>query len=135
MELTLEAIALFALKLAYETEGASPILRDDQLMAEYEREVFGLLVRAADVKAIQLKVDAPPELGVEDSGRRRYRTRARATAAGRRRSSGTNDGSTERSTWPAQGLPERHSMKAFQTQGLPHDRLQQQRLLQAQAEP
>ncbi|ROL63131.1 hypothetical protein BK634_30265 [Pseudomonas chlororaphis] len=68
MELTLEAIALFALKLAYETEGASPILRDDQLMAEYEREVFGLLVRAADVKAIQLKVDVPLSLALKTVG-------------------------------------------------------------------
>jgi hypothetical protein len=68
MELTLEAIALFALKLAYETEGASQILRDDQLMAEYEREVFGLLVRAADVKAIQLKVDAPLSLALKTVG-------------------------------------------------------------------
>ena len=45
MELPLETVALFALKLAYETEGSSPILRDDLVMADYEREVFALLVR------------------------------------------------------------------------------------------
>lgn len=56
MELTLEAIALFALKLVHETDGASPVLRDDPVMASYEREVFGLLVRQGDVPAIQRKV-------------------------------------------------------------------------------
>jgi hypothetical protein len=44
MELLLETVALFCLKLAYETEGSSPILRDDPIMSDYEREVFGLLV-------------------------------------------------------------------------------------------
>ena len=34
MELPLETVALFALKLAYETEGSSPILRDDLVMAD-----------------------------------------------------------------------------------------------------
>ncbi|NWB60566.1 hypothetical protein HX880_15920, partial [Pseudomonas sp. F1002] len=48
MEQTLEAVALFALKLVHETEGASPILRDDLVMDGYEREVFGLLVRKGD---------------------------------------------------------------------------------------
>ncbi len=32
MELLLETVALYSLKLAYETEGHSPILRDDPLM-------------------------------------------------------------------------------------------------------
>lgn len=56
MESTLETVALFALKLAYETEGGSPVLRDDPVMSRYEREVFALLVRNDDVDAIQLKV-------------------------------------------------------------------------------
>jgi len=58
MELPLETVALFALKLAYETEGSSPILRDDLVMADYEREVFALLVRKGDIAAIQAKLDA-----------------------------------------------------------------------------
>jgi hypothetical protein len=57
MELSLETVALFSHKLAYETEDQSPILRDDLMMSDYEREVFGLLVRWGDVEAIQLKVD------------------------------------------------------------------------------
>ncbi|VVO81217.1 hypothetical protein PS858_01793 [Pseudomonas fluorescens] len=57
MELLLETVALFCLKLAYETEGSSPILRDDPIMSDYEREVFGLLVRRGDVEGIQGKVD------------------------------------------------------------------------------
>jgi hypothetical protein len=57
MELLLETVALFSLKLAYETEDSSPILRDDLMMSDYEREVFGLLVRRGDVGAIKQKVD------------------------------------------------------------------------------
>lgn len=57
MELTLEAVALFALKLVHETEGASPILRDDLVMDGYEREVFGLLVRQGDLAGVQVKLD------------------------------------------------------------------------------
>ena len=57
MELLLETVALFCLKLVYETEDSSPILRDDPIMSDYEREVFGLLVRRGDVEAIQGKVD------------------------------------------------------------------------------
>ncbi|KQV15233.1 hypothetical protein ASC74_05895 [Pseudomonas sp. Root329] len=56
MELPLETVALFALKLAYEREGESPILRDDPIMSDYEREVFGLLVRRGDIDAIQFRV-------------------------------------------------------------------------------
>jgi hypothetical protein len=56
MELLLETVALFCMKLAYETEDSSPILRDDLLMSDYEREVFGLLVRRGDVEGIQGKV-------------------------------------------------------------------------------
>jgi hypothetical protein len=57
MELPLETVALFSLKLAYETEDQSPILRDDLIMSDYQRDVFELLVRRGDVEAIQLKVD------------------------------------------------------------------------------
>ncbi len=56
MELLLETVALFCMKLAYETEDSSPILRDDLLMSDYEREVFGLLVRRGDVEGIKRKV-------------------------------------------------------------------------------
>ncbi|MFC6339526.1 hypothetical protein GIR22_12165 [Pseudomonas sp. CCM 7891] len=68
MELTLEAVALFALKLVYETEGASPILRDDLVMDGYEREVFGLLVRQGDLAGIQLKLDECLALALKSLG-------------------------------------------------------------------
>jgi hypothetical protein len=58
MELTLEAVALFALKLVHEEDGGSPVLRDDPVMVGYDREVFGLLVRQEDLAGILLKVDA-----------------------------------------------------------------------------
>jgi hypothetical protein len=57
MELLLETVALFSLKLAYETEDSSPILRDDLMMSDYEQEMFGLLVRRGDFEAIQNKVE------------------------------------------------------------------------------
>lgn len=57
MELTLEAVALFALKLVHEEDGGSPVLRDDLVMDGYEREVFGLLVRQGDLPGILLKID------------------------------------------------------------------------------
>jgi hypothetical protein len=57
MELMLEAVALFALKLAHEENGGSPVLRDDPVMSSFEREVFGLLVRQGQLKAILLKID------------------------------------------------------------------------------
>lgn len=53
MELLLETVALYSLKLAYETEGHSPILRDDPLMGSCDREVFELLIRRGDVAGIQ----------------------------------------------------------------------------------
>jgi hypothetical protein len=68
MELTLEAVVLFALKLVYETEGASPILRDDLVMDGYEREVFGLLVRQGDLATIQLKLDECLTLALDSLG-------------------------------------------------------------------
>jgi hypothetical protein len=57
MELHLETVALFSLKLAYESEDSSPILRDDLVMGDYQRDVFELLVRRGDVETIQAKVD------------------------------------------------------------------------------
>ena len=56
METPLETVALFSLKLAYETEDQSPILRDDLVMGDYNRDVFELLVRRGDVAGIQAKV-------------------------------------------------------------------------------
>ncbi|PBJ21579.1 hypothetical protein BSG18_30090 [Pseudomonas ogarae] len=53
MELLLETVALYSLKLAYETEDHSPILRDDPLMGSCDREVFELLIRRGDVAGIQ----------------------------------------------------------------------------------
>lgn len=57
MELTLEAVALFALKLVHEVDGGSPVLRDDLVMDGYEREVFGLLVRQGDLVGVLGKVE------------------------------------------------------------------------------
>lgn len=68
MELLLETVALFCLKLAYETEGSSPILRDDPVMSDYEREVFGLLVRRGDVEGIQFRVAHCVGLAMEALG-------------------------------------------------------------------
>lgn len=68
MELLLETVALFCLKLAYETEDSSPILRDDPIMSDYEREVFGLLVRRGDVEGIQLRVAHCVNLALEAIG-------------------------------------------------------------------
>lgn len=68
MELLLETVALFCLKLAYETEDSSPILRDDLMMSDYEREVFGLLVRRGDVEAIQKKVNGCLSLALNAIG-------------------------------------------------------------------
>lgn len=56
MELQLETVALFSLKLAYESEDQSPILRDDLVMGDYQRDVFELLVRRGDVEVIQRTV-------------------------------------------------------------------------------
>jgi hypothetical protein len=56
MELHLETVALYSLKLAYESEGSSPILRDDLVVGDYQRDVFELLVRRGDVEGIRVKV-------------------------------------------------------------------------------
>ncbi|WP_419736881.1 hypothetical protein [Pseudomonas sp. COR18] len=58
MESQLETVALFALKLAHERDGGSPLLRDDVAMGEYQKDVFELLVRQGDVEAIQGKLNA-----------------------------------------------------------------------------
>lgn len=68
MELQLESVALFSLKLAYESEDSSPILRDDLVMDDYQRDVFELLVRRGDVESIQQKVDACVGLAMEALG-------------------------------------------------------------------
>lgn len=68
MELHLETVALFSLKLAYESEDSSPILRDDLVMGDYQRDVFELLVRRGDVEAIQLKMDECLKLALEAIG-------------------------------------------------------------------
>jgi len=68
MELHLETVALFSLKLAYESEDSSPILRDDLVMGDYQRDVFELLVRRGDVEAIRLKVNECAELALEAIG-------------------------------------------------------------------
>ncbi|OIN44676.1 hypothetical protein BLL37_00640 [Pseudomonas azotoformans] len=68
MELLLEAVALFALKLVHETEGGSPVLRDDPVMVGHDREVFGLLVRQGDLVGIQLKLDECLEPALDSLG-------------------------------------------------------------------
>ena len=68
METPLETVALFSLKLAYESENQSPILRDDLVMGDYQRDVFELLVRRGDVEAIQLKVDKCLALALDAVG-------------------------------------------------------------------
>lgn len=68
MESQLETVALFSLKLAYETEGSSPILRDDLVMGDYQRDVFELLVRRGDVESIKVKVGECVDLVLEAIG-------------------------------------------------------------------
>jgi hypothetical protein len=68
MESHLETVALFSLKLAYESEGSSPILRDDLVMGDYQRDVFELLVRRGDVEGIQGKVGECVGLALEAVG-------------------------------------------------------------------
>ncbi|WP_192561027.1 hypothetical protein [Pseudomonas allokribbensis] len=50
IETSLETVALFSLKLAYEEEGLSPILRDDLLMGDYQRDMLERLVRREDAQ-------------------------------------------------------------------------------------
>jgi hypothetical protein len=64
METSLETVALFSLKLAYEEEGLSPILRDDMVMGDYQKDIFELLVRRGDVETIQFKMNECLELAI-----------------------------------------------------------------------
>jgi len=68
MEQHLETVALFSLKLAYESEDQSPILRDDLVMGDYQRDVFELLLRRGDVEAIQSKVNQCLALALDALG-------------------------------------------------------------------
>ncbi|WP_065257672.1 hypothetical protein [Pseudomonas bananamidigenes] len=68
METSLETVALFSLKLAYEEEGLSPILRDDLVMGDYERDVFELLVRRGDIETIQFKMNECLSLAMDALG-------------------------------------------------------------------
>ena len=68
MERPLETVALFSLKLAYETDGQSPILRDDRVMSDYQREVFAFLVRKGDLEAIKAKIDECIDLAMDAIG-------------------------------------------------------------------
>ncbi|WP_460117804.1 hypothetical protein [Pseudomonas sp. S2_C03] len=68
MESQLETVALFSLKLAYESDGQSPILRDDLVMGDYQQDVFELLVKRGDVAGIQVKVGECVGLAMEAVG-------------------------------------------------------------------
>ncbi|MDI2145979.1 MULTISPECIES: hypothetical protein [unclassified Pseudomonas] len=68
MEASLETVALFSLKLAYEEEGLSPILRDDLVMSDYQRDVFKLLIRRDDIATIQLKMNECLSLAMDAVG-------------------------------------------------------------------
>lgn len=57
MQSALETVALFCHKLAYETEDQSPILRDDLMMSDYQRDIFELLIARGDVAMIQHKIN------------------------------------------------------------------------------
>ncbi|MCF4995910.1 hypothetical protein GIW70_08705 [Pseudomonas syringae] len=68
MHSSLETVALFSLKLAYEEEGLSPILRDDFVMGDYQKDVFELLVRRADIDTIRFKVNECLALALDALG-------------------------------------------------------------------
>ncbi|MBV4485234.1 hypothetical protein HU727_006495 [Pseudomonas sp. SWRI153] len=68
METSLETVALFSLKLAYEEEGLSPILRDDLVMGDYQKDVFELLVKRGDVATIQFKLNECLNLALDALG-------------------------------------------------------------------
>jgi hypothetical protein len=68
METSLETVALFSLKLAYEEEGLSPILRDDMVMGDYQRDIFELLVKRGDVETIQFKMNECLGLALDSLG-------------------------------------------------------------------
>ena len=54
---SLETVALFCLKIAYEEEGQSPILRDDLIMSDYHHDLFELLTCKGDVEGIRQRID------------------------------------------------------------------------------
>lgn len=64
----LETVALFCHKLAYQTEDQSPILRDDLIMGDYQRDIFELLIARGDVDAIQQKISECLRLALEAMG-------------------------------------------------------------------
>jgi hypothetical protein len=77
METSLETVALFSLKLAYEEEGLSPILRDDMVMGDYQKDIFELLVRRGDIETIQFKMNECLGLAMNAFGRSRETAGAR----------------------------------------------------------
>jgi hypothetical protein len=68
METSLETVALFSLKLAYEEEGLSPILRDDMVMGDYQKDIFELLVKRGDIETIQFKMNECLDLALDALG-------------------------------------------------------------------
>jgi hypothetical protein len=68
MRSTLETVALYCHKLAYETDDQSPILREDLIMGGYQRDDFELLVTRGDVQGIQRKVDECLGIALEAMG-------------------------------------------------------------------
>lgn len=112
MDRALETVALFALKLVHETEGQSPILRDDPIMDDYQWEVFQLLVRRGEVAAIQLKVATCVGLALTALGGVDKPMGRGAAAPGRGFRPGADAGADAGSAPGAQGLPERHSVTA-----------------------
>jgi hypothetical protein len=64
----LETVALFCLKLAYQTEDQSPILRDDLIMGDYQRDIFELLIARGDVDAIQQKINECLRMALDAMG-------------------------------------------------------------------
>ena len=68
MELPLESVALYALKLAYESEGSIPNLRDDPAMSDYPRDVFAFDLRKGDLDAIQDKIERCVALALDALG-------------------------------------------------------------------
>ena len=68
MELTLETVALFSLKLVYEKEGGSPVLRDDPVMSDYHRDVFAFELSNEQIGVIQSKIDTCLDMALNALG-------------------------------------------------------------------
>lgn len=64
----LETVALFCYKLAYQTEDQSPILRDDLIMGDYQRDIFELLIARGDVDAIHQKINECLRMALDAMG-------------------------------------------------------------------